>query len=341
MKLPSAFERYLDAIEAEIRSLLAERNLPLYDMMRYHLGWVDEHGRPLQSSTGKGLRPTLCLLACEATCDNYQNALPAAASVELLHNFSLIQDDIQDDDRERRHRPTVWSIWGKPQAINAATAMHVLANLALSRLEEHSTPFHKQQRAQSLLYQCCLRLIEGQYWDISYEKRLDIDVDDYLNMIERKTAELIACSLELGALLGTDNEHLIAGFRNFGRNLGLAFQIRDDIMGIWGAEKDTGKPVASDIRRKKKSFPIVYALENTAGGAKAELMDIYKGDDIDGNGVDKVLMILEAIGAKAQAQRVADRYCEQALKDIEGMAISPQASASLREMARFLVEREF
>ena len=130
--------------------MLAERQSPLYDMMRYHLGWIDAQGRPLPGSAGKALRPTLCLLACEAVGGTYHRALPAAAAVELVHNFSLIHDDIQDDDRERRHRPTVWSIWGKPQAINAGTAMRVLASLALSRLSERGVSGEKQLHAQRI-----------------------------------------------------------------------------------------------------------------------------------------------------------------------------------------------
>ena len=242
MKLPVVFERYRSEIDSELRAVLAERESPLYDMMRYHLGWIDWQGRPLSGTAGKALRPALCLLACEAVGGTYHRALPAAAAVELLHNFSLIHDDIQDDDRERRHRPTVWSIWGKPQAINAGTAMRVLASLALSRLGENGVSGEKQLRIQRILDESCLRLIEGQYLDISYESRLDIGVTDYLGMIDGKTAALIGCSLELGAFLGTDDEAVIRGLWNFGRNLGLAFQIRDDILGIWGDEKETGKP---------------------------------------------------------------------------------------------------
>ncbi len=341
MKLPCIFERYHDEIDAELRAALTERQLPMYDMMRYHLGWMDEKGHSLQAPAGKALRPTLCLLACEATGGDSHKALPAAAAVELVHNFSLIHDDIQDNDRERRHRPTVWSIWGKPQAINAGTAMRVLASLTLLRLEEHSIPNQKQLRAQYLLDESCLRMIEGQCLDISYESRLDVEVTDYLEMINKKTAALIACSLELGALLGSDDESVIEGFRNFGRDLGLAFQIKDDVLGIWGDEGKTGKPLGSDIRSKKKSLPVIYALQKAEGEAKAELANIYQGEAIDDNEVDAVLRILNSVQAEGQAESMAEECCNRALAEIDKIVSSPWARHSLEEMAHFLVEREF
>ena len=340
MKLPLIFERYRAEIDAELRSALAEHQSPMYDMMRYHLGWTDEQGRPVEGSGGKALRPTLCLLACEAAGGAYSRALPAAAAVELVHNFSLIHDDIQDDDRERRHRPTVWSIWGKPQAINAGTAMRVVASLTLLRLAERDTPVQKLLRAQRLLDESCLRLGEGQYLDISYESRLDLRVADYLEMIDKKTAALISCSLELGALLGTDDEPVIEGFRSFGRNLGLAFQIRDDVLGIWGDKEKTGKPVGSDIRRRKKSLPVVYALEKAEGKGKTELTKIYQGEIIDDNGLDTVLRILDGVQAQVQAQSMAEEFRERALAEIEKMVLPSWARYGLEEMAHFLVKRE-
>jgi len=341
VRLPSAFERYRSEIDAELRSVLAERESPLYEMMRYHLGWVDEQGHPTQGSTGKRLRPTLLLLACEAVGGTWHQALPAATAVELVHNFSLIHDDIQDDDRERRHRPTVWSIWGKPQAINAGDSMHTLADVALFRLGDQGVALEKQQRAQRLLSEACLRIVEGQYLDISYESRPDIGVDDYLEMIEGKTAALIACSLEVGALLGSDDEAVIKGLFAFGRGLGLAFQVRDDVLGIWGDQKKTGKPLGSDIRRKKKSLPIVYALEKAKGEAKKELLNIYQKEVIEDQDLDAVQGILNALKAQAYTQGIAHKYLNGALEEIRGHPLVPSPARELEELARFLVERDF
>lgn len=339
--MPSCFDRYRAEVDAELRSSLAAYRSPMYDMLRYHMGWIDEKGNPQPGLAGKALRPTLCLLACEAAGGDYRSALPAAAAIELIHNFSLIHDDVQDDDRERRHRSTVWSVWGKPQAINAGTAMRVVASLTMLRLEERDVPVDRLLRAQRLLDDSCLRLIEGQYLDISFESRLDVGVDDYLTMIEGKTASLIAGSLEIGALLGTDDERFQRAFRQFGLNIGFAFQIRDDILGIWGSGEKIGKPVGSDIWRRKKSLPIVYAFERARGPARAELMAIYGGEAIDNLAVQKVLSILEEVGARRDTQKIAEQYCDRALAEVEGVHFSPSARCSLEEMAHFLTERDF
>lgn len=341
MKLPSVFDRYRHEIDAELKSVLADRYLPMYDMVRYHFGWIDEKNQPLHNNSGKALRPTLCLLAYEATGNDFHRALPAAASLELTHNFSLIHDDIQDNDKERRGRPTVWSIWGIPQAINAGTSARILANLALLRLNEYGIPNERLLRAQYILDDSCLRMIEGQYLDISYEHRLDIGISDYLEMIDKKTAALIGCSLEIGALLGTDDESSIGHFRNFGKNLGLAFQIRDDILGIWGNDKKTGKPLGSDILRRKKSLPVVYALEKAKGREKTEMVNVYSGETIDRNDLDTVLTILNSVQAKVQAQSMAEEYRDKALDEINKMSLLPWARDGLHDMAHFLVEREF
>jgi len=340
VKIPLAFRRYHSAIDAELKSVLAGRNSALYEMMRYHLGWVDEHGNPIKASPGKALRPTLCLLACEAVGGAWYKALPAAAGMELMHNFSLIHDDVQDDDRERRHRPTVWSIWGKPQAINAGDALATIAGLALIGLAQRGIPAGKQLLTHKLIYEACLTTIEGQYLDISYESRFDIAVSDYLEMTERKTATLIARALELGALLGCDDQALIQGLARFGRNLGLAFQVRDDILGIWGDELKTGKPWGSDILHKKKSLPIAYALEKATGRARRVLVDIYQEDVIDDEGIRAVLEVLEAVEAGGYAQGLANKYHNAALKEMRGLSLRPWPRSQLRAMARFVVERD-
>jgi geranylgeranyl diphosphate synthase type I len=339
VEAPLAFRRYRTAINAELKSVLAGRDSHLYEMMRYHLGWADEHGNPAKASPGKALRPTLCLLACEAVGGNWYKALPAAAGMELMHNFSLIHDDVQDDDMERRHRPTVWSIWGKSQAINAGDALATIAGLALIGLNQRGISAGKQLLTHKLMYEACLTTIEGQYLDINYESRFDIGVSDYLEMTEKKTATLIARSLELGALLGSDDEAMIQGLARFGRNLGLSFQVRDDILGIWGDEGKTGKPWGSDIRHKKKSLPIAYALEKAMGGAKRVLMDIYQEDVIDDEGTRTVLEILEAVEARVYAQALANQYYSAALKEMRGLSLRPWPRSQLREMARFVVER--
>jgi geranylgeranyl diphosphate synthase type I len=339
MKLPECFERYRTDIDAELKLILSDRQLPLYDMMRYHLGWIDDKGNILSDAAGKALRPTLCLSACEVAGGEYSRALSAAAAIELVHNYSLIHDDIQDDDRERRHRPTVWYLWGKPQAINAGTAMRLLANIALLRLEAKGVSQQKRQRIQQLLDETSLRLIEGQYLDINFETRFDINISDYLTMIEKKTAALIACSLEVGALLGSDDDSLADKFNAIGRNLGLAFQIIDDILGIWGEEKAIGKPLGSDIRRRKKTYPIIYVLGESDDRLRQRLIKVYSNGN---NGdIDEVLQILESVNARSHAQQMAEQYCRRAMNDIDSLPVLQQNKQLLKEMAEFLVKRNF
>ncbi|MBN2549833.1 MAG: polyprenyl synthetase family protein [Anaerolineales bacterium] len=310
-------------------------------MLRYHLGWIDEHGNPLTSASGKALRPTLCLLACEAISGDYHQALPAAAALELVHNFSLIHDDIQDDDRERRGRPSVWAVWGKPQAINAGTVMLVLAEASLMRLTKRGVPSDLVLKISQRLDENCMRLIEGQYLDIHFESCQQVDTGEYMHMIENKTAALIACSLELGALLATSQARTLQALNNFGKHLGLAFQIRDDILGVWGDQGRLGKPVGSDIWRKKKSYPIVFAWENASQAERAELTAIYQQEAIDEPAFKTVMGILDRLQAKDQAQLLVQRHCRQAVEEIQSADLLPWGRAACEEMVDFLARRDY
>lgn len=341
MNPQQVLERYRAEVNEELRAILAQRTSPLYDMMRYHLGWIDAQGRSTEEGAGKALRPTLCLLACQAVGGDYRTALPAAAAVELIHNFSLIHDDIEDQSPQRRHRPTVWWLWGVPQAINAGDAMHALGRLALLRLEERAVLPAKVLRAAHILDETCLRLCQGQYLDISYQDRLDIGVDAYLDMIGGKTAGLMGSALWIGALLGTDDEGVIERFHRCGRNLGLAFQMRDDVLGIWGEEKATGKSTITDIQEKKKSLPIIYALEKATGLEKAQLVRIYSKESIDSEEIAQVRGILDAVGAQAYVQGKAEECYRQALTELDGLNLRSPAQEELRTLAAFLVEREY
>jgi len=341
MSLPRILEKYRSDIEAEIKTVIDWRESGLYDMMRYHLGWIDETGKPVQNGSGKAVRPALCLFSCEAVGGDYHLALPAAAALELVHNFSLIHDDIQDNDRERRHRPTVWTIWGKAQAINAGTAMRILANVALTRLGGASLTLDKRCWVGQRLDEVSLRLIEGQYLDISYEERFDITVKDYLVMIEGKTVALLAGSMEIGAMIGTDNPELISALKNAGHQIGLAFQIKDDILGIWGNQKETGKSAGNDIRRRKKSFPVVYSIEHATGALKHELIEIYMYSSLDEMEVTRVLEILEHCKAREAAQSLVESYCQSAKQILHGVSLPSAVQSEADELIDFLSSRDF
>lgn len=336
MKLPGVFNKYRDTIDAELKEVLAPYNLPLYDMMRYHLGWTDEEGRPAASGSGKALRPTLCLLACEAAGAPAARALPAATAVELVHNFSLIHDDIQDDDGERRHRATVWKIWGKAQAINAGTAMKIVANMALMRSGKTGAPADLCQRMRTLLDSATLHLIEGQYLDISFETRSDVGVDEYLTMIRGKTAALIACSMELGALSGSGDGPTAQRLRDFGENMGIAFQVRDDILGIWADPRTTGKQQGNDIRRRKKSLPAVCALSEGDERDRRTVAAIYGKDEVTDEDVERVFDILNRRGIRNRVQAMVDEYCDRAGRLIREAGISAGTMAEFEEVLNYL-----
>lgn len=338
MGLPAVFERYHGQIDDEIRSIINERKSCMYNMLRYHFGWMDSHGQVQKKSTGKAIRPTLCLLTCQAVGGDSRLALPAAAGIELVHNYSLIHDDIQDNDSERHHQPTVWRVWGKAQAINAGTAMRMLAGVALRRLE---IPPAKQVHIQSLFDEATIRLIEGQYLDISFESRPDISIADYIEMVGCKTAALISCAIETGAEIGTENRETIVSFREFGWNLGMAFQTRDDILGIWGQKAQTGKPTGNDIRRRKKTLPVIYAAQQATGNSLKTLLHSYDRETLTEEDVQAIIDILENTGAYGYTQKTTEEYIEKAVAILDSLPIIQSAKHDFSEVVAFLKSRTF
>ena len=339
MSLPTAFNRFRDQIETEIKSLVLEEGFPLYRMMGYHMGWLDEYGEAAEGETGKRIRPTLSLLACEALGGDVKAALPAAAAVELVHNFSLIHDDIQDGNSERHNRPTVWWVWGPAQAINAGDGMHALARLALLRQTGEGMSPERTLKAVGLLDQACLRLCEGQYLDLTYQERVDISQDAYFKMVEGKTAALISCAAELGAVMSSAEEPVERAIAQFGAKLGTAFQIRDDILDLWG-QQDTGKPLAGDILNKKKSLPIVYAIENASGAERRTLGDVYFKRVMEPEDIDKIIEVLETLGAREFCQAKADALCDEAIQSLKDAGMTSQQTEGLEAVARFIVTRD-
>ncbi len=341
MNLQELSSRYQPELDRELRSLVSDSHIPLYHMMRYHLGWVDAGGQARLTSGGKLLRPGLCLLSCEAAGGDWRKALPAAAALELLHNFTLIHDDIEDNDHERRGMPTVWQVWGRAQGINTGDAMHVLARMALLNLEAMNIPSARIIRAARILDEACLRLCEGQYMDISFEERLDIEVDDYLEMIAGKTAALFASSLEIGALLGTDDAQKIKRLSEFGRNLGMAFQIQDDVLGIWGENSKTGKSTASDITKKKKTLPVIYAMRKAGPEKRETLISIYKQEAIAPEYIPRVMNLLDEAGARQYSADAARRYSNMAMEELAKAGVPTSFKDDFISLADFVTGREY
>ncbi|MBI4331254.1 MAG: polyprenyl synthetase family protein [Chloroflexi bacterium] len=332
------FSKYQSDIVRELEEVLSGGS-PLFEMLRYHVGWADEEGKTVAGGyPGKLLRPSFCLMCCEAVGGDWRQALPAAASVELLHNFSLIHDDVEDCSAHRRHRRTLWNVWGEALAINAGDAMHTLAEIAMLGLTSRNVPPERVIEALRISNQTCLRLCEGQHLDLSYEKRLDITVEDYLNMIRGKTAALFECSFGLGALLGTENQAVIEDLRRCGHLLGLAFQIKDDVLGIWGGEA-IGKS-DNDLLKKKKTLPVVYALEKAAGPDRTLLLDYYAKQTPDDDDAGAIRSLLRRLDAAEYSEKLGKDYYARALRELEESGVVRDARESLAKVASLVIERD-
>ena len=344
MNFKQALSQYIPQITAEMRRQMTppEGKLdPFYGMLHYHLGWVNKALKPVDTPAGKRLRPLFTLLACRAAGGNPQQALPAAAAVELVHNFSLIHDDIEDNSDTRRGRATVWSIWGEPQAINAGDALFTLARMSLFNLQSLNVPLPVIFEAIRCLDKTSLTLCRGQYLDMSFEQTLTVNLNAYLEMIEAKTAALLACSGYLGGLIATGNPAQAEVYSRLGRASGLAFQIQDDILGIWGDESVVGKPAGDDLRNRKKTLPVVFALNNTAHPQAARFREIYSQNALTESDVRETIAILETIGAKAYTEEQAKLYTKQAQDALQAVDASPERKLALQEMVQFFVERVY
>ncbi|MBA2677037.1 MAG: polyprenyl synthetase family protein [Ktedonobacteraceae bacterium] len=346
-----------DALKSTLGKAADDSGAPalddFYGQMQYHLGWVDANLQPIHNNPGKLLRPTLLLLAYEVaggweladTADpsledsSYlQRALPAAVAVELTHNFTLIHDDIEDGDVERRHRPTLWKLWGIPQAINTGDGMFALARYALWGIVDAGVDGTTAVRLAQVLDRTILTVAEGQYLDINFETSLDISVAMYIDMIGRKTAALMSGATELGACLGTRHFETIAHLTSFGKALGIAFQIRDDILGVWATAAESGKTQAGDVYRRKKSLPILHALEHANPEDAEILRAIYAPSasayPVTGAQVDQVLTIFSRTDTQAYCRNFLRHQCElarAALADVPQIA-HPVAVRALDDM---------
>ncbi len=300
-----------------------------YGMLHYHLGWVDTDLKPAHFDAGKRIRPVLTLLCCEASGGEWRRALPAAAAVELLHNFSLIHDDIEDNDPVRRGRPTLWKVWGVPQAINAGDALYTMAHTTLNGLVEYHVPAERVLAARRRFDRACITLTQGQHLDLGFESRTSVTEAEYVRMISGKTAALIEAACGLGALIG--NHEFAAQYEAFGRGLGLAFQIQDDLLGIWGDPQVTGKPAGNDLRHHKKSLPVAYGLDRSA-----EFRRLYTQAEVD---VTAARAELDRVGAREYAGQLAAQHHQQAWQALTATGQQNTAMEALRELATQLLKR--
>jgi geranylgeranyl diphosphate synthase type I len=298
----------------------------------YHFGWWDADGRPANADGGKALRPALVLLAAQAVGSAPEPAVPAAVAIELVHNFSLLHDDVMDGDATRRHRPTVWSVFGIAAAILAGDALLALAFDLLAATG------HPQTRAATQdLSGAVQELVAGQAADVAFERRTDVTLAECVAMAEGKTAALIGRSCALGALFGNGAPGPIAELRRFGDRLGLAFQVTDDLLGIWGDPRTTGKPAHSDLSSRKKSLPVVAAL-NAGTPEAAELARLYHNPAaLD---LARTADLVERCGGRMWCRRTADDLLTEALRHLAAARPAAPAAAELTGLARLATRRD-
>ena len=327
-------DRYQNALEEGLHEAFAGQDGLLYNMLLYQLGWLDDQGAPVSRLPGERLHPYLCMLSCESLLGEYTPALPAATAVELAHNFSLIHEDVQTGSPNRGSRPTLWWLWGPGQAINAGDGMHALARLTLMRLQDLGLPVTRVLKSMQLFDQSCLSMCEGQHMDLAFQERLDVGVDSYLKMAATKTGSLIACATGLGALAATENACVVNAFKEFGKNLGVAHQIKQDIRDVWGTSD--GNVPSGNVLIKKKLFPIVHTLENAEPSTKRELGTIYFKRVLEPHDVNQVTEILNAQSALAHAEKSVEDHCRKAMDCLAEVGLSQWGRDELERLCQDL-----
>ncbi len=328
-------ETLLDAIEVELQ--LATDvfdpgvNGDLYEMVAYHHGWKGDNPR----GGGKRVRPLLTLLTCAAAGGRWQSALPAAAGIELIHNFSLLHDDIEDRSDTRRGRQTVWKRWGLAQGLNAGDAIFVLARLATYRLSSLGTSAGDTVKIQRALDEACLELTKGQYLDIAFETREFVSDAEYRTMIEGKTAALIGAAASVGAMVAGGDAKVTDAYRQFGRTLGLAFQVRDDILGIWGDPAVTGKPAGDDLRSHKHTLPVLIGLRVSPAFSSS-----WQARRSDEASVLQQAATLEAAGVRSLCEEEASVLSQKASDALDRASPREPAASLLRQLMQQLAGRQ-
>ncbi len=331
--------RHREPVLRRMREALDRPGIEHIGFIRYHLGWQDAAGAPTEGRAGKMLRPALCLLCCEAAGGEVSSAVSAAAAIELLHNFTLIHDDIEDASDMRHGRATLWKVAGIAQAINAGDGLFAIAQRTMLDLADSGVQSDRVVEAMRLLTDASIELCDGQYHDLSFETRQSVAVPEYEAMVRGKSAVLIAAAAGVGAVVAGATPATTDPFRRFGLALGLGFQVQDDVLGIWGSPDHTGKPAGDDIRARKKSYPIVYAMEHLNADGRAELGLLFADAEVTERGVNRVLMLLEACGAREAASAAARRHADGAIAALEPLDIDGQRRADLEALAAFAVER--
>jgi geranylgeranyl diphosphate synthase, type I len=334
--IPAGVETARDLVGPAIAAAVDRLSPDVRIVAAYHLGLADTEGRPAgKGSTGKALRPALAVLSARAAGAEPERGVPAAAAVEFVHNFSLLHDDIMDGDTERRHRPTAWTVFGVGAAILAGDAMLQLAHDLL--LEG---PAPQGLWASRCLSAAVQRLIAGQGADLAFERRDDVTLDQCRQMAADKTAALMACACSIGAIYA-GAPAVAMGLAEFGAHVGLAFQLTDDLLGIWGSPEVTGKPVMSDLRARKKSLPVVAALASQTGPGR-ELADLLaRPEALTEDELRHAAALVEAAGGREWAESEADAALAAAGKRLAETDMADDVQAEFAGIAEFITARQW
>jgi geranylgeranyl diphosphate synthase, type I len=346
VQTPRVLDRVRLLTVPALRAAVARLEPSIARVAAYHLGWVDADGNAMAGNGGKTVRPALAMLSAEAVAASAEVALPGAVAVELVHNFSLLHDDLMDGDEERRHRPTSWKVFGPAMAILAGDALLALAEDVLLEAPDETGP-----RAARHLTEATDRLITGQAEDLSFEARLDVSVGECMAMVGNKTGALLACSASIGAVLAGAPVESVEALSGYGYHLGLAFQAVDDLLGIWGQSEVTGKPAWSDLRQRKKSVPVAYAL--SSGSRVAERLAGLLGEAgppgvraaeggprLSEEDLALAAKLVQEAGGRDWTMAEAERQLGLALRRLDSLAVPAVARDELVSLARFVTSRE-
>ncbi|MCX4819299.1 family 2 encapsulin nanocompartment cargo protein polyprenyl transferase [Streptomyces sp. NBC_01142] len=327
-------ERTRSTVNPQLRATVESLPGSIRRVAMYHFGWEHADGTPAAGSTGKAIRPALVLAASRALGGDPQQAVRAAAAVELAHNFTLLHDDVIDEDPTRRHRPTAWTVFGTPDAIIAGDALLALA-LRLLAEDRHPASLAASER----LAACVIELCAGQQADCAFEERAphEVSLEECLGMATAKTGALLGCACALGALYAGAGEEEAAAMDAFGREAGLAFQLIDDLIGIWGDPDRTGKPAGADLAAHKKSLPVVAALASGTP-AGAELAELYRGP-MNAAGVRRAAEAVDRAGGRDWAQLQAADRMARAVQELSRAVPDLAAAGDLLALAEFVTRR--
>lgn len=342
--------RYRPTIAQSVKEALENPELPqdVKEPILYHFGWQNENGQQLSHEIfpGKGIRPVLLAMTYESLGGDPQSIAPLGATLELVHNFSLIHDDIEDKDTYRHNRPTLWATnrWGEAHAINSGDYLLILAFEQIKKLKDRGYSPKQILDITTLTYKTVLSLIEGQHRDIAFEKQQEVYIEEYMKMIKGKTGAMIDAAILMAAQLAGTDTNTFQHLEDYADAIGKIFQIRDDFLGIWGNTGVTGKPEDGDIKKRKKSYPVIFALEKAkvSGDSpeKSRLLNYYMSTDKASNEIEQIRKDLEFFGAKEATEKIIEEWRQHAVHAIQTSSLQITKQQNFLTVVEFLAQRD-